>query len=173
MWFMWHKLCKDKCNRMMIIPLTATKSSYSTWCRNIVYCQVDTRSVWILKGFFFQDNDSKRKWPTQNTKTHKLIYTTCCFFLLGVISHWLWIWAVSQSHDTVEHTIKLKSSSPRVSALVLSIDFWRIKQWPTTTKAASSPVENVAYVSKPKLCTGLWYLFHWKFRIHKSKLAKL
>ena len=80
---------------------------------------------------------------------------------------------MSQPHDTLEHSIKLKSSSPRVSALVLSIDFWRIKQWPTTTKVASSPVENVAYVSKPKQGTGLWYLFHWRFRINKSKLAKL
>ena len=74
---------------------------------------------------------------------------------------------------TVEHIIKLKGSWPWISALVLSIDFWRIKQWPTTIKAASSPVANVAYVSKPKQCTGLWYLLHWSFCIQRSKLTKL
>ena len=92
----------------------------------------------------------------------------------GVISHWLYrIWAVSQSQDAMDHTLKLKSSSPWVSALVLRIDFWRIKQWPPTTKTASSPVENVAYVFKPKQCTGLWNLFHWRFCFHKYKLTKL
>ena len=79
---------------------------------------------------------------------------------------------MSQSQDTVEHTIKLKSTSPYVSALVLSIDFWRITQWPTTTKASPLPSGNAAYVSKPKQSTGILLdLFHWRFCIHKSKFA--
>ena len=77
MWFRWHKLCKDKCNSRMIIPLTATKSSHSTWCRNIVYCQVDRRSVWILKGFFSgqwcQEKMGDTKYQNTSIDIHNLL----------------------------------------------------------------------------------------------------
>ena len=56
---------------------------------------------------------------------------------------------------------------------MLAVDFWRFKQWPITTEVASSPTENVAYISKSKQSTGIWYLFYWRFRIHTSKLTKL
>ena len=111
----------------------------------------------------------------QNTTRHRLIFTKCCFFLLGqyLIDFIYRIWAVSQSHDTVEHIIDLKSSSPWVCSLMLSIDFCRIKQSPTTTKAASYLVKNVAYVCKAKQYTGIWDLFHIRFCIDKSKLTKI
>ena len=54
----------------------------------------------------------------------------------------------------------LKSTLPWVSALVLFIDFWKIKLGPSMTKAASSPAENAAYVSKPKQFTEIGDLFH-------------
>ena len=47
----------------------------------------------------------------------------------------------SQSHDTVEHTAKLKTSSPWASALVLSFDFRGSTNDQTTTKVALSAVE--------------------------------
>ena len=51
-------------NVWLIVPLMAPRWPYSTWCRNIINHQVDTKSVWILKGFFFQDIEAKTKWPT-------------------------------------------------------------------------------------------------------------
>ena len=92
---------------------------------------------------------------------------------LTLANSWQQNQEMSQSHGTLVHTIKLRSSSPWVSALVLSIDFWRIKQWPTTTKAASSPVGNVACGCKPKQCSGICDLFHWRFCIYKSQLTKI
>ena len=56
---------------------------------------------------------------------------------------------------------------------MLSIDFWGIRQWRDTTKAASSPADNVACVCRPKQSTGIWDLFHWRFCILKSKLIKI
>ena len=47
----------------------------------------------------------------------------------------------SQSHDPVEHTAKLKTSSPWASALVLSFDFRGSTNDQTTTKVALSAVE--------------------------------
>ena len=55
-----NALCTDV---WLIVPLMAPRWSYSTWCRNIINHQVDTKSVWILK-VFFQDNEAKTKWPT-------------------------------------------------------------------------------------------------------------
>ena len=54
------------------------------------------------------------------------------FHFIGVTFHWLYLSfeldQYSQQHNAVDHTAKLKSNSPWVSALVLSCDFWMIKQ---------------------------------------------
>ena len=79
----------------------------------------------------------------------------------------------SQSHNNMEHSAKLKASSPCGPALVLSFDFWKIIQWPTPAKAALSPVEYVASSAcKPNQSTWFWYLFHRRFCALKSKLTK-
>ena len=52
---------------------------------------------------------------SQNTEKNQSIFTMCCFVLLGSYSITIIyrIWAVSQSHDAVEHNITLKVSHHR------------------------------------------------------------
>ena len=67
----------------------------------------------------------------------------------------------------------VKSSSPYVSVLTLSIVVWRVRQWPTTTTAASFLMEYVTLlVCKPHPSIATWNLFHWRCCTHTSKVPK-
>ena len=113
-----------------------------------------------IKQFILSPYSSK--YPNASIDIH------IALFLTGVMSHWLNLHRFSQYSQyhitviTVEHTATLISSSPWISALVLPFDLWRIKQWPSTTKAASSSTNNVASsVCKANQSIAIWDLFLW------------